>query len=96
MVGYIIRRVLWIIPVLLVVSFLTFSLMKATPGGPWDREKELSDRQKALLNAKYGLDDPFMVQYVRWLVGWPGGWLPARHHPGRPGPLVPLPRPDRQ
>ena len=71
MVGYIIRRVLWIIPVLLVVSFLTFSLMKATPGGPWDREKELSDRQKALLNAKYGLDDPFMVQYVRWLVGWP-------------------------
>ncbi|HEX6475205.1 MAG TPA: ABC transporter permease [Candidatus Limnocylindria bacterium] len=71
MVGYIIRRVLWIIPVLLVVSFLTFSLMKATPGGPWDREKQLSERQKALLNAKYGLDDPFMVQYIRWLVGWP-------------------------
>ncbi len=71
MVGYIIRRVLWIIPVLFVVSFLTFSLMKATPGGPWDREKELSDRQIALLNAKYGLDDPFLVQYVRWLVGWP-------------------------
>jgi oligopeptide transport system permease protein len=70
-VGYIIRRVLWIIPVLLVVSFLTFSLMKATPGGPWDREKELSDRQIALLNAKYGLDDPFVVQYIRWLVGWP-------------------------
>ena len=71
MVGYIIRRVLWIIPVLLVVSFLTFSLMKATPGGPWDREKELSERQIAILNAKYGLDDPFIVQYIRWLVGWP-------------------------
>jgi oligopeptide transport system permease protein len=69
--GYIVRRVLWIIPVLLVVSFLTFSLMKATPGGPWDREKELAPRQIAALNAKYGLDDPFVVQYVRWLVGWP-------------------------
>jgi oligopeptide transport system permease protein len=69
--GYIVRRVLWIIPVLLVVSFLTFSLMKATPGGPWDREKELSPRQIAILNAKYGLDDPFVVQYIRWLVGWP-------------------------
>ena len=71
MAGYIVRRVLWIIPVLLVVSFLTFSLMKATPGGPWDREKELSPRQIAILNAKYGLDDPFVVQYIRWLVGWP-------------------------
>jgi len=69
--GYIVRRVLWIIPVLLVVSFLTFSLMKATPGGPWDREKQLSPQIKASLNAKYGLDDPFVVQYIRWLVGWP-------------------------
>lgn len=71
MVGYMVRRVLWIIPVLLVVSIITFSLMKATPGGPWDREKELSPRQIALLNSKYGLDDPFVVQYIRWLVGWP-------------------------
>ncbi|HET6379685.1 MAG TPA: ABC transporter permease [candidate division Zixibacteria bacterium] len=71
MVGYIVRRVLWIIPVLLVVSIITFSLMKATPGGPWDREKELSPRQIALLNSKFGLDDPLPVQYIRWLVGWP-------------------------
>ncbi|HEX2142646.1 MAG TPA: ABC transporter permease [Candidatus Limnocylindria bacterium] len=71
MVGYIVRRVLWIIPVLLVVSIITFTLMKTTPGGPWDREKELSPRQIAVLNAKYGLDDPFVVQYIRWLVGWP-------------------------
>ncbi len=71
MVGYIVRRVLWIIPVLFVVSIITFTLMKTTPGGPWDREKELSPRQIAVLNAKYGLDDPFAVQYIRWLVGWP-------------------------
>jgi oligopeptide transport system permease protein len=70
-VGYIVRRVLWIIPVLLVVSLITFSLMKATPGGPWDREKPLTRQVIANLNAKYGLDDPLPVQYVRWLVGWP-------------------------
>jgi oligopeptide transport system permease protein len=70
-VGYIVRRVLWIIPVLLVVSLITFSLMKATPGGPWDREKPLTRQVIANLNSKYGLDDPLPVQYVRWLVGWP-------------------------
>ncbi|MGH2454904.1 MAG: ABC transporter permease [Candidatus Limnocylindria bacterium] len=71
MVGYIVRRVLWIVPVLFVVSIITFTLMKTTPGGPWDREKPLSPRQIAVLNQKYGLDDPFAVQYIRWLVGWP-------------------------
>lgn len=71
MVGYIVRRVLWIIPVLLVVSLLTFVLMKSTPGGPWDREKELPAAVIANLNRAYGLDDPLPVQYVRWLVGWP-------------------------
>jgi oligopeptide transport system permease protein len=70
-VGYIVRRVLWIIPVLLVVSLITFTLMKATPGGPWDREKPLTRQVIANLNSKYGLDDPLPVQYVRWLVGWP-------------------------
>ena len=35
MVAYIIRRVLWLIPVLFVVSIITFTLMHAVPGGPW-------------------------------------------------------------
>jgi len=69
--GYIIRRVLWIIPVLLVVSLITFVLMKSTPGGPWDREKRLPTSVVNNLNEKYGLNDPLPVQYIRWLVGWP-------------------------
>ena len=71
MAGYIIRRVLWIIPVLLVVSLVTFTLMKVAPGGPWDREKRLPTSVVNNLNEKYGLNDPLPVQYVRWLVGWP-------------------------
>ena len=71
MAGYIIRRVLWIIPVLLVVSLITFTLMKATPGGPWDREKRLPTAVVNNLNTKYGLNDPLPVQYIRWLIGWP-------------------------
>ena len=39
MIGYIARRFLWIIPVLFVVSLITFTLMHAVPGGPWARER---------------------------------------------------------
>ena len=41
MIAYIGRRFLWIIPVLFTVSIITFFLMHAVPGGPWDREKRL-------------------------------------------------------
>ena len=58
MLGYIIRRVLWIIPVLFFVSVITFTMMHAAPGGPWAREKHLLPTRSRLLNLKYGLDDP--------------------------------------
>jgi oligopeptide transport system permease protein len=68
-VGYIIRRVLWIIPVLFVVSVITFTLMHAAPGGPWAREKKLPQATIDHLNEKYGLNDPIPVQYLRWVGG---------------------------
>jgi oligopeptide transport system permease protein len=67
MVGYIVRRFLWIIPVLFVVSIITFSLMHAVPGGPWARDKALPAGIMATLNAKYGLDQPVVLQYANWV-----------------------------
>ena len=64
---YIIKRLLWIIPVLFAVSVITFTLMHAVPGGPWEREKPVSASIQAALNVKYGLDDPIPIQYVRWV-----------------------------
>jgi oligopeptide transport system permease protein len=69
MLGYVIRRVLWIIPVLFVVSLITFALMHAAPGGPWDREKQLPAATIARLNEIYGLDQPVWQQYLRWVGG---------------------------
>ncbi|MBA2374226.1 MAG: ABC transporter permease [Chloroflexi bacterium] len=66
MTGYLIRRVLWIIPVLFAVSLITFLLMHSVQGGPWDREKPLPASVVQRLNAEYGLDDPLPVQYLRW------------------------------
>lgn len=67
MIGYIIRRVLWIIPVLFVVSVITFSMMHAAPGGPWAREKHLTERTIELLKQKYHFDEPVPMQYLRWV-----------------------------
>jgi oligopeptide transport system permease protein len=69
MVGYIVRRLLWLIPVLFVVSVITFVLMHSVPGGPWDREKHVSAGAQAVLNARYGLDKPIVEQYINWVVG---------------------------
>jgi len=65
-ITYIGRRFLWIIPVLFTVSIITFFLMHAVPGGPWDRDKRLPQATQDRLNAKYGLDQPIYIQYITW------------------------------
>lgn len=67
MASYFIRRVLWIVPVLLVVSLLTFGLMHLVPGGPWDREKQLAPAIVENLNRKYNLDKPLWEQYTSFV-----------------------------
>jgi oligopeptide transport system permease protein len=74
-ISYIVRRVLWIIPVLFTVSILTFFLMHAVPGGPWDAEKRLPAGVQARLNAQYGLDKPMYEQYIQWAGGFVQGDL---------------------
>ncbi len=60
MTGFVIRRLLWMIPLLWAVATITFFLMHAVPGGPFDSEKKLPPTVLANLNAKYGLDDPII------------------------------------
>ncbi|HET9497883.1 MAG TPA: ABC transporter permease [Candidatus Limnocylindria bacterium] len=67
MLTYIVRRILWIIPVLFFVSVITFVLMHAVPGGPWSREKPLPQATIDRLDEKYGLDEPIVVQYLNWV-----------------------------
>jgi len=72
MATYFIRRLLWLFPVLFTVALLTFILMHAAPGGPWDRD--LSSRQvdagtQKVLNAHYGLDKPLWRQFLAYVFG---------------------------
>jgi oligopeptide transport system permease protein len=58
MLEFALRRILWIIPVIVAVSAVTFFLMYRAPGGPWDREKTLPPATIKALDAKFGLDKP--------------------------------------
>jgi oligopeptide transport system permease protein len=72
MTAYIIRRILWLIPVIITVSIVTFILMHNAPGGPWDRDistRQVDPTTQAKLNEYYGLDKPLWRQYVAYIIG---------------------------
>jgi oligopeptide transport system permease protein len=70
MIRFIVNRVLWAIPVLWLVATVTFFLMHAAPGSPWDAKsagKQLDPSLEASFNRQYGLDKPLMQQYLIYL-----------------------------
>ena len=72
MIRFIIRRVLWLVPVTLLIALITFLLMHAAPGGPWDREpskRRVDPRTEAKLNAQFGLDKPLWRQFGAYMIG---------------------------
>ncbi len=75
MLSYVIRRLLLIIPTLIGITALVFFVVAMSPGGvgatlvsqefgmrPAEREA-----MRRYYNERYGLDKPYVVQYVRWL-----------------------------
>jgi oligopeptide transport system permease protein len=80
--GFVVRRILFLVPVLFFVALMTFVLMHVTPGGPWDREKPLSPQAIANLNAKYHLDLSPPQQFLLYV--WNalhGDFGPSYTHP---------------
>ncbi|MEO6064078.1 MAG: ABC transporter permease [Thermoflexales bacterium] len=68
MLRYILSRVIGLIGVTLVVSFLAFMLLYQLPGGPFSQEKQpLSPAAMAAIKAKYNLDKPFYVVWLSWV-----------------------------
>lgn len=64
MATYILRRLLWLGPALFFISLVTFGLMHATPGGPYDPDPRLSEAVRNNLERRYGLDKPLPEQYA--------------------------------
>jgi len=84
MVRFVIHRLLGIIPVLFGALTLTFFLVRLAPGGPFSEEKNFPKQSIDQLNRHYGLDDPILVQYLRYVKNLLKGDLgPSFKYPNR-------------
>lgn len=63
MTRYIIKRILLAIATVFFICLITFFLMNAIPGGPFNKEKALSEATIQALNERYNLDKPLIVQF---------------------------------
>lgn len=67
--AYALKRLLGIVPLVVLISMLCFALMHAVPGGPTGMLAEnpkISSQDKARIRSNFGLDRPIHVQYAMW------------------------------
>jgi ABC-type dipeptide/oligopeptide/nickel transport system permease component len=70
MLKFIVRRIFWTIPVLLVVIFMTFILMRQIPGNPFRQtERAVPVAVQQNLERKFNLDKPWYMQYLYYVKG---------------------------
>ena len=84
MIQLILKRLFTYIPVLLVVVIITFLMIHAAPGGPFDAERVASPEIIDKLNEAYNLDKPIHVQIYNYLFNAiQGDFGPSFKYPGR-------------
>src|SRR6266545_6599448 len=75
---YFVRRLLISIPALLGISLVLFTVLALAPGDPFEElatNPNVPPEVRMNLRAQFGLDDPVVVRYVRWLVSMlKGDW----------------------
>jgi oligopeptide transport system permease protein len=67
MLRYFMSRLAGAVPTLFIIVTITFFLIRAAPGGPFDQEQTLPPEIMANLQSAYGLDQPIWAQYGRYL-----------------------------
>jgi len=85
---FIVRRILWNIPVLVVISMVTFGMMHFTPGSPFTSgmsNRPIPPSIRANMEAKYGLNRPVWEQYLAYMerVMFHFDFGPSLRKPGR-------------
>ncbi|KGR86967.1 ABC transporter permease [Lysinibacillus odysseyi] len=68
MLGYILKRLVYLVIAMYLIITATFFLMQLAPGSPFASEREFPPAIEERLNAKYGLDNPWYIQYKDYLV----------------------------
>jgi len=69
MTRYAIRRLLGAIPTLFIIITIAFFMMRAAPGGPFDKDRQLPEAIEKNMLAHYNMDQPLWGQYLDYLGG---------------------------
>jgi oligopeptide transport system permease protein len=69
MLRYALRRIPGALLTLFIIVTVSFCIVRLAPGGPFDQEQTLSPAVRANLDHLYGLDQPPLTQYLRYLKG---------------------------
>ena len=80
---YIVKRILLALVSLFAIITITYFLMNLMPGDPFMSEKA-SEENRAILIAKYGLDQPVYVQYGKYLTNLLHGDMGTSYVSGKP------------
>lgn len=67
MLAFLLRRLVWFVVTLWVVVTVSFFLMRAVPGGPFDAERKLEEVIERNIKARYHLDWPLWKQYLQYV-----------------------------
>jgi oligopeptide transport system permease protein len=69
MISYLIRRLLFSIPVVFAMILVTFLLVQAMPGGPFDTvgERAMPEQMRLIMERRWGLDQPVSVQFFNYV-----------------------------
>jgi len=67
MTKYIIRRLIGLIPTLFIVVTISFFLIRIAPGGPFDAERRPPEQVMQNIEAKFNLNAPLHMQYLRYM-----------------------------
>src|SRR5882672_9937469 len=68
---YLVRRLLILVPVLLGISLVLFTILALAPGDPFEElatNPNVPAEVRMNLRAKFGLDEPLPIRYARWLA----------------------------
>jgi oligopeptide transport system permease protein len=67
MMRLLVRRLLELVPTVLVIVVASFALVRLAPGSPFSSEKEIPAEIRQKLEAKYGFDKPLPEQFIRYI-----------------------------
>ncbi|MEO1017502.1 MAG: ABC transporter permease [Pseudomonadota bacterium] len=77
MLFYIVKRIIYMVPTMIGISFIAFAIIQLPPGdyltslmaAMTQQGQTIDPATEAALRARYGLDQPFLVQYWKWISG---------------------------